>query len=524
MSEQIIAGRYRVLKNKGDNGLCSTHFVEDSVNGERLVVKIFADTDPAALEYIKTANLLRDSDPRGIVPAVDGGLLEDPNGFYLACPLLEGHSLDNYFKVIGSLSIAELNRITGSLLVTLNDVHKRGYLHLFLNPHNILYAPGMEVHVKDLALSAELFTPLLERLTSYDYSFFSPELMDSPGGAGTPADIFALGRVIEIALEHLSRESLTSQEQNEYDRLLEIASRCMELDPQARYQDMEAVLEAVSTETVPPTVDAEEHASRFRAGAAMDPLPETDQDLSFLERDLVFETEETERFGHSDPGLIGSPRRNSARLHRREGGFPWMKLAFLGASVAVAIGILILGHDLPGKSARTSEGTNNSTEESSDPESTDATGLSAPGSGEYAEGDAGSAQQVLFPNGDTPIIDAPGDQNVQPGLDMQSETAEPQQTALPFPEAVEPVAQAPVASFFTSPDSGGSPLQVYLDASGSYDPDGIITSYAWSFGGSGAALYHVFEGNILPCTIPITLTVTDAQGLSASVTHYVTVY
>jgi streptogrisin C len=67
----------------------------------------------------------------------------------------------------------------------------------------------------------------------------------------------------------------------------------------------------------------------------------------------------------------------------------------------------------------------------------------------------------------------------------------------------------PVASF-TWYASG-----VFADfnASGSYDPDGSIVSYAWNFGdgttGSGMMLNHVFpyEG-----TFPVTLTVTDNSG------------
>ena len=248
MSENIIAGRYRVLKNKGDNGLCTTHFVEDSLNGERLVVKVFADTDPLALEYIKTANLLRDSNPTGIILALDGGLIEEPAGFYLAYPLLDGHSLDDYLTVVGSLSAAELERIITSLVEAVGELHERGFLHLFLNPHNILYAPGADVKIKDPALNSELFTPLLERLTSYDYSFFSPELMDSPDGTGQSADIFALGRVIESALDRLRGDPLESETLSKCEQLRDIAGRCTELNLQARYSDTRTILEAISNQ------------------------------------------------------------------------------------------------------------------------------------------------------------------------------------------------------------------------------------------------------------------------------------
>jgi PKD repeat protein len=80
---------------------------------------------------------------------------------------------------------------------------------------------------------------------------------------------------------------------------------------------------------------------------------------------------------------------------------------------------------------------------------------------------------------------------------------------------------APVASFTTTPSSGNAPLTVSFNASGSHD-DGVITSYQWTFGdggtGTGVTPAHVFGVG----TFTVTLTVTDNNGVSTSVTHQVT--
>ena len=80
--------------------------------------------------------------------------------------------------------------------------------------------------------------------------------------------------------------------------------------------------------------------------------------------------------------------------------------------------------------------------------------------------------------------------------------------------------QPPVAAFTSSCDQ----LGCSFDGSGSADPDGSISSYAWDFGdgatGSGVAPTHSYAAG---GTNQVTLTVTDGGGATGAVTHAVTV-
>ncbi len=81
--------------------------------------------------------------------------------------------------------------------------------------------------------------------------------------------------------------------------------------------------------------------------------------------------------------------------------------------------------------------------------------------------------------------------------------------------------QAPVATFVANPGSAASgPATVAFDASGSFDPDGVIVSYNWNFGdfttGSGKTGNHTFAS---AGVYPVVLTVADNRGGTASYTY-----
>jgi PKD repeat protein len=80
-----------------------------------------------------------------------------------------------------------------------------------------------------------------------------------------------------------------------------------------------------------------------------------------------------------------------------------------------------------------------------------------------------------------------------------------------------PANQPPVAAASATPTSGTTPLAVSFSSAGSNDPDGTITSYAWTFGdggtGSGASPSHTYT---TAGTFTATLKVTDNAGATAT--------
>jgi len=82
----------------------------------------------------------------------------------------------------------------------------------------------------------------------------------------------------------------------------------------------------------------------------------------------------------------------------------------------------------------------------------------------------------------------------------------------------------PVANFTFYPEPKVNET-ITFNASLSYDPDGHIVSYEWDFGdgtkASGSVVNHTFTA---PGTYRVTLTVTDNEGLTTSISKIITIY
>lgn len=86
-----------------------------------------------------------------------------------------------------------------------------------------------------------------------------------------------------------------------------------------------------------------------------------------------------------------------------------------------------------------------------------------------------------------------------------------------------PMANLPPVANAGLDQTVGVGAAVMLDGSASFDPDGSITSYVWSFGdggtGNGATVMHTYN---IESSFVVTLTVTDDEGLTATDTATIT--
>jgi len=96
-------------------------------------------------------------------------------------------------------------------------------------------------------------------------------------------------------------------------------------------------------------------------------------------------------------------------------------------------------------------------------------------------------------------------------------------------EMLAPVNQPPVAAGEADPSSGVYPLEVVLDGSASYDPDGSLVLYEWDFDGDGTYDYSSASSGVethtytASGTYDAVLRVTDNEGAIGTTTVTVTV-
>ncbi len=590
MGGEIIAERFSLLKTRGSNGLAFTHIVEDILDGRRLVIKVSDRLGILGLEYLKSVNLLAESAVQGILLPIEGGLLEEEEGYYLAFPELGEPSLDNYLRMRPSLSCEEVLDILKGIVSALEGLHRTGFLHLFLEPRNVFYLPRRSVTLKDPALRAEFFHPFLELVSAPDFSCLQPEIMDG-GLPGPDADLFALGKLAEKLLVSAndahasplgdtvaslardygdaSRKGIENRRGDVLDALISIrqdlerAARKVHPEgkrPGGRFfsslwnrsggtsvgnpevgrkpgvgssrssQEVSPTAAVVGERDSAPRVTVHEHSLEGPNGLGVeegspdgarrpDVLPE--RDFPLVESAHVESGEGSflseERSGTSN----GAERTRRASFSRRARLAGALRLAALSLGVGL---VFLLPIYLV--SARGGEGVGSAAGWGAS-EAGGETVLSALREARKGPAKLGGCGEleVREESGRAGSVEGASGIRERDGAQAARDEEKPRfegEGRVAGQSSISP--QRPVARFTVTPSEGQSPLCVYLDASSSYDPDGRIVSYRWSCGGGASAFFQVFESNIIPARIAVTLTVTDEGGNTDSVTQYVILY
>ena len=116
---------------------------------------------------------------------------------YVATELVDALTLDELIARHGPLPVRRVAQLGLELLDALEAAHDAGLAHLDLRPANVLIAADGRTRLAGVGLATLRTDPGVERVTT---AFLAPEQIRGDP-AGPPADLWALGAILSLAVE-----------------------------------------------------------------------------------------------------------------------------------------------------------------------------------------------------------------------------------------------------------------------------------------------------------------------------------
>ncbi len=265
---------YRMERFIGAGAFGQVWAARDLNTGRKVAVKFYLHRSGVNWTLLsrEVKNLVAMSADRYIVQVLEVGWESEPP--YYVMELVESGSLEDMLRSCGRLPAGQAVELVRELAIGLNHCHQKGVLHCDLKPANVLLDGEMKPRLADFGQSrmTREQTPALGTLF-----YMAPEQADLTASPDARWDVYGLGAILFRMLtgnaphrrndvlrkidtlgslpKRLSHYRETIQEQgvpkehrkiSGVDRqLAEIVERCLEPDPERRYQNVQQVLQDI---------------------------------------------------------------------------------------------------------------------------------------------------------------------------------------------------------------------------------------------------------------------------------------
>jgi serine/threonine-protein kinase len=208
LSNQILDGRYEVLKKLGEGGMSYVYLAREISTGETVAIKVLSPrlaSDKSSVERLRReAGLAMRLDHPNVCRILRLGESED-GLIYLVMPFLKGELLSDREVRGGPMEIAPSVKLLQQMCAGLHHAHELQIVHRDLKPENVMLvkddgANAEHAVVMDFGLAKERRAdPAIAKLTATGIILGTPEFMSPEQIRGKPldarSDIYALGIV-----------------------------------------------------------------------------------------------------------------------------------------------------------------------------------------------------------------------------------------------------------------------------------------------------------------------------------------
>ncbi|MCA9801524.1 MAG: serine/threonine protein kinase [Cyanobacteria bacterium HKST-UBA02] len=260
-SDQFPVERYRPMSKIGSGGAGSVYLCRDSVLNKDVAVKSLSSVTPAQLiTFQREARVTSQLNHPNIVRVFDFGVV-DGRIPYMVMDFFDGVSLSRYLEENGALPEELATDVIIQVCQALSKAHGMAIFHRDLKPGNVLVRKregGLEARLIDFGIAhvgvdrADHTPTMLEgKKVVGTPAYMSPDQIDT-GNYDARSEIYSLGCVLyelvtgeqvftganalDVVYKHKNEEPPVVRSSTGLDKVID---RCLEKDPELRYQSAE---------------------------------------------------------------------------------------------------------------------------------------------------------------------------------------------------------------------------------------------------------------------------------------------
>lgn len=249
-----VINNYKIIEKIGVGG-SSQVYVASRVDGQfdkKVAVKIFKKKDLGSFTN-KSENekqFLASLSHPSIAQIFDGGSLDNGHPFIIM-ELVEGETLHKYLKN-KKLTETDCLHMFSEICGSVREAHNNLILHLDIKPANIVVAKDQRIKLLDFGIAQRLKEKITdENISKLTFNFAAPEQFTGKL-LSVQTDIYQLGLIfyyllsngqilegekqVKVFLESTNSKPIFSKE------LLSIVKKCLNQDPENRYQSVDQLL------------------------------------------------------------------------------------------------------------------------------------------------------------------------------------------------------------------------------------------------------------------------------------------